>query len=77
VKQQNPGWDLTMNVDWEARLWAAQEENDQTPEPNEPTLSTDEPAEVVYGKEPSRKRLLPFLGAAILLIGRYFLLRRK
>jgi hypothetical protein len=81
VKQQNPGWDLTMNVDWEARLWAAQEENDQTPEPDpvpdEPTLSTDEPTEVVYGKEPSRNRLLPFLGAAILLIGGYFLLRRK
>ncbi|MCH1407402.1 MAG: hypothetical protein L7V87_00075, partial [Verrucomicrobiales bacterium] len=70
-----------MNVDWEARLWAAQEENEQTPEPDpvpdEPTLSTDEPAEVVYGKEPLRNRLLPFLGAAILLIGGYFFTSKK
>jgi len=35
VKNQSPGWDVLLNVDWEAALQKVQEERDKTP-PQEP-----------------------------------------
>ena len=38
VKAQNPGWDLVMNVDWDARLLEAEDAalSERPPEPNHP-----------------------------------------
>ena len=83
VKQQNPGWDLIMNIDWDDRLLAIAEgepieltETPSSPEQTDETAETDT-VEITPKPKTSDINLTPILVAGILLIGGFLLLRRK
>ena len=78
VKAQNPGWDLAINVDWQARLLDAESKigTDEIPNPETPpepvkAAKKAEPVKVIFRPPTTEINLTPILAgiALILLLG--------
>ncbi|MEM1295639.1 MAG: hypothetical protein AAGH89_09765, partial [Verrucomicrobiota bacterium] len=69
VKKQNPGWDLPIQIDWQARLWELGFDEPETAPVSTSLTPTTEPATVVsYGEPPSKRPSPAIWIAAILLL---------
>lgn len=68
VKKQNPGWDLPINVDWQARLWEMGFDEPSRATPVSKPTASEEPATVVTFGEAPTKRPSPAIWILALLL---------